>query len=334
MGFFDYFPYTNFHELNLNWLLAKVKDLHAKYLLQEATLEQIQQEIKNLDVPEIVKEQINDMVTSGQLTDLFTPTWKELFTQNKKFYLGDLYVISENAVSRPAMIGHKFAHYDNILYTWDNQLLQLTNTLTNMPSSTSASVVFIVVETMTPGEAYSNFCTWMAKNFTGKFPNAYIYLAGIKNYQPQWHTNYIITNAMLGENRAEQIGNNIERILSGTETFIHPIRYINQQDAKIGSLPENALPSPKSLGTPAQITNHNGRIYTQRWYYTGELSGTVTYDTLIPGFLGNGLFINSERGALWNLSNRNSNTITISLINPAGSQLGTNTMYSAETILI
>lgn len=31
MGFFDRFPYTNIHELNLDWLLAEMKKLNAAF---------------------------------------------------------------------------------------------------------------------------------------------------------------------------------------------------------------------------------------------------------------------------------------------------------------
>ena len=30
MGLFEQFPYANFHELNLDWILAKIKELDKK----------------------------------------------------------------------------------------------------------------------------------------------------------------------------------------------------------------------------------------------------------------------------------------------------------------
>lgn len=30
MGLFDQFPYTNFHDLNLDWMIEKIKELEAR----------------------------------------------------------------------------------------------------------------------------------------------------------------------------------------------------------------------------------------------------------------------------------------------------------------
>ena len=40
MGLFDHFPYTNFHELNLDWIITKIKDLNAKVVELDAWAQQ------------------------------------------------------------------------------------------------------------------------------------------------------------------------------------------------------------------------------------------------------------------------------------------------------
>lgn len=62
MGLFDnQFPYSNFHELNLDWVIAKLKELDEK-------VDNIQITIVN-QVKEYVDERINEFVT-GQLADM------------------------------------------------------------------------------------------------------------------------------------------------------------------------------------------------------------------------------------------------------------------------
>lgn len=41
MGLFEQFPYTNFHELNLNWMLQKIKEF-------KSDLDNIDSEITNI----------------------------------------------------------------------------------------------------------------------------------------------------------------------------------------------------------------------------------------------------------------------------------------------
>ena len=36
MGLWDHFPYTNFHELNLDWIITKVIELNAKVVELDA----------------------------------------------------------------------------------------------------------------------------------------------------------------------------------------------------------------------------------------------------------------------------------------------------------
>lgn len=325
MGFFDYFPYTNFHELNLNWLLHVVKELQISYLEQSKTIEEIQEKIKNLDVPEIVKEQINDMIKSGELTDLFTPTWKDLYTKNKRFWLGDLYIISETAVNNLPQLGSKFAHYNNILYNWDDQLLQLTNTLTNTPSSNSASLIVVLVQTTTPYSTYFNIANTVA-TFRNRFPSAEVYLCAINNYDYIRQSSYQQSNCLIGcSTSPASLASNIQRMVTGIPTFFSAIPFVVSETARISD--DYYMPGARTINTPATIRNMNGTLFTERWMYTEELLSLTSAPTTIVGPIGYGTFQNSERGALWRLS-RSSQTIEIYPMEPKSAQIGTNTMYS------
>lgn len=48
MGLWDHFPYTNFHELNLDWIVTKVKELNAKVLELDEWMAQHKTEYANL----------------------------------------------------------------------------------------------------------------------------------------------------------------------------------------------------------------------------------------------------------------------------------------------
>ena len=48
MGLWDHFPYTNFHELNLDWIVTKVKELNAKVLELDAWMAQHKTEYAEL----------------------------------------------------------------------------------------------------------------------------------------------------------------------------------------------------------------------------------------------------------------------------------------------
>lgn len=50
MGLFDHFPYTNFHELNLDWIINKVKELNAKVVALDEWAQQHKQEYAELVV--------------------------------------------------------------------------------------------------------------------------------------------------------------------------------------------------------------------------------------------------------------------------------------------
>ena len=50
MGFGHMFPYSNIHELNLDWLLAKVKELEEKVLDLERRMEEAERRLDDHEV--------------------------------------------------------------------------------------------------------------------------------------------------------------------------------------------------------------------------------------------------------------------------------------------
>ena len=56
MGLFDQFPYTNFHELNLDWILGQMKN--------------VEEYVKNIEgvIGETTREMIESLYEKGLLT--------------------------------------------------------------------------------------------------------------------------------------------------------------------------------------------------------------------------------------------------------------------------
>lgn len=67
MGLFEHWPYTNFHELNLNWIICKMKELSAKVDVLAAELEGVQSNIK-AEVLNVLTAWKNN----GTMTDLLS----------------------------------------------------------------------------------------------------------------------------------------------------------------------------------------------------------------------------------------------------------------------
>ena len=84
MPFFDNYPYTNLHNVNLDWVLQKVKawgemveqnnqnfiDLQAA---NESFKEYVTGYLTNLDVQDEINNKLDDMLASGALTQYFSP---------------------------------------------------------------------------------------------------------------------------------------------------------------------------------------------------------------------------------------------------------------------
>lgn len=67
MGLWEQFPYTNFHELNLQWVLQLLKDLNTRV----TTLE-------NVDIRQLIINELNIMVEDGTFEELFSAMLDEI----------------------------------------------------------------------------------------------------------------------------------------------------------------------------------------------------------------------------------------------------------------
>lgn len=74
MGLFDNFPYTNFHELNLDWVIRILKALDKSVdvlTTDVATLtDEVENFIENADIPGVVRDELLAMYEDGRLAEL------------------------------------------------------------------------------------------------------------------------------------------------------------------------------------------------------------------------------------------------------------------------
>lgn len=76
MGLFDNFPYTNFHELNLDWIIRILKALDKSVdvlTTDVATLtDEVENFIENADIPGVVRDELLEMYEDGRLAEIVT----------------------------------------------------------------------------------------------------------------------------------------------------------------------------------------------------------------------------------------------------------------------
>lgn len=74
---FNKYPYTDFHELNLDWFLSEFKTLQQSFTTLEEAVEAfknyVMSYLDNLDLQDEVSRKIDQMVASGVFTDLISP---------------------------------------------------------------------------------------------------------------------------------------------------------------------------------------------------------------------------------------------------------------------
>ena len=70
----ELFPYTNFHELNLDWIISKVKELIREWNDTENKFQNLYEYVmnyfKNLDVQEEINNKIDEMIKDGTLANI------------------------------------------------------------------------------------------------------------------------------------------------------------------------------------------------------------------------------------------------------------------------
>lgn len=113
-GFIHGFPYTNFHDLNLDWFLEQFQNFLARFSEIEEEWDKYKKYIDdyfdNLDVQEQIDNKINEMIEDGTFTDLLTPIIAEynnpIFVESTSAMTdhGKTYVLTTN--------GH--------IYTWND----------------------------------------------------------------------------------------------------------------------------------------------------------------------------------------------------------------------
>lgn len=82
MGLFNNWPYTNIHEMNLDWILKEVR----KLIDSDATLDKSFEELKiyvedyfkNLDIDEKIQEAIQELIDSGQMSEIILEVFNNL----------------------------------------------------------------------------------------------------------------------------------------------------------------------------------------------------------------------------------------------------------------
>lgn len=78
MGFFNNFPYSNFHEINLDWIVKTVKEAAAKTNSFEQALEEIRKTLATLDISAEVAAKLEEMEASGELGEIITNVFAEI----------------------------------------------------------------------------------------------------------------------------------------------------------------------------------------------------------------------------------------------------------------
>lgn len=74
MGVFNNFPYTNIHELNLDWILEKLKEVLDDNKSMSEQIDAMQYTIDNLPLEQEVRDQLTEWLNDGTLANIINQT--------------------------------------------------------------------------------------------------------------------------------------------------------------------------------------------------------------------------------------------------------------------
>lgn len=88
---FENFPYSNFHDLNLDWIINQWADMKKSFATYEEAFADLKNFVdsffENLNLQEEVNKKLDEMVTSGEMSAII----KNLLTSKKYIFIGDSY---------------------------------------------------------------------------------------------------------------------------------------------------------------------------------------------------------------------------------------------------
>lgn len=132
MPFFDHYPYTNFHNVNLDWILERVKawgqmveDNNTRFEnLQEANeafKEYVTNYLQNLDIQAEIDDKLDRMFESGELTEYFQPyisadvsAWLDEHITEPTGVVIDTSLTISGACADALAVGDRFANFSGM----------------------------------------------------------------------------------------------------------------------------------------------------------------------------------------------------------------------------
>lgn len=88
MGVFEHFPYTNFHGLNLDWLLHKVQALDIQNEHQAQQIADLEAWIDGANLEEMIDDRLQEMLDNGDFNDIVAQALGVLITPQALGYPG------------------------------------------------------------------------------------------------------------------------------------------------------------------------------------------------------------------------------------------------------
>ena len=149
---FNNFPYTDGHELNLDWVIKTVKNYVAKTAALEVDVSQISAKVDNfiasLDIPEEVRRQIDELISSGEFEDMILQTIEDNYGNDNIYarlhgktiiVIGDSLTIGSGQAYQNTWLEMIRDIYDATIYNYGISDSKISNGGTQMSSNDMCS---------------------------------------------------------------------------------------------------------------------------------------------------------------------------------------------------